>query len=61
MALESHLAELERKHRSLEVELHDAKLHPSLDDLKVAELKRQKLRLRDEIHKLKEKVTTTRH
>ncbi|EKF40491.1 YdcH family protein [Nitratireductor indicus] len=52
MSLESHLAELKRKHGELERELDDAKLHPSVDELDLAELKRRKLAIKDEIEKL---------
>jgi hypothetical protein len=53
MPLENHLTELQRKHQSLEREIQDALAHPSTDDLKLAELKRRKLLLKDEIAKLK--------
>lgn len=53
MALQTHLNELERKHQALEREIQDAMAHPSSDDLRVAELKRRKLQLKDEITKLK--------
>jgi hypothetical protein len=53
MAIQAHLAELERKHRILESELHDALRHLSTDDLRIAELKRRKLMLKDEIERLK--------
>jgi hypothetical protein len=53
MAIQAHLAELERKHESLENELHEALLHPSVDDLQVAELKRRKLQVKDEIERLR--------
>lgn len=53
MPLQNHLTELERKHDALERELHDATVRPASDDLKVAELKRRKLQLKDEISKLK--------
>lgn len=53
MPLENHLAELERKHQALERELEDALSHSSIDDLELAELKRKKLQLKDEIEKLK--------
>lgn len=53
MAVQAHLAELERKHRVLEDELHDALNHPSTDALKIAELKRRKLVVRDEIERLR--------
>ena len=54
MAMQAHLAELERRHRALESEIHDALAHPSADDLKLAELKRRKLQLKDEIARLRQ-------
>ena len=56
MSLESHLAELKRKHGELEREIDDAKLHPSVDELDVAQLKRRKLAIKDEMEKLKSAV-----
>jgi hypothetical protein len=53
MAVQNHLAELERKHSALERELHEATCHPSTDDVRLAELKRRKLQLKDEISRLK--------
>ena len=53
MTQQSHLAELERKHQALEREIQDAMSHPGTDDLKLAELKRRKLQLKDEIEKLR--------
>jgi hypothetical protein len=53
MPLQNHLSELERKHQALEREIQDALSHPSTNDLKLAELKRRKLQLKDEIAKLK--------
>ena len=54
MAIESHLAELERRHQALEHEISEALAHPSTDDLKIAELKRRKLHVKDEISRLKQ-------
>lgn len=54
MAIESHLAELEQRHQSLERELTEALTHPSIDDLHIAELKRKKLHVKDEIARLKQ-------
>ncbi len=54
MSMQSHLAELERRHRALEEEISDALMHPSTDDLKIAELKRRKLQVKDEIARLKQ-------
>jgi hypothetical protein len=53
MSIQSHLAELERRHQALEQELNDAITHPSIDDLTIAELKRRKLLVKDEISRLK--------
>ena len=53
MSMQSHLAALEMRHRTLESELNDAIMHPSTDDLKIAELKRRKLLLKDEIARLR--------
>jgi len=61
MAIQAHLVELERKHRVLESELHDALQHLSTDDLKIIELKRRKLMVKDEIERLKLAVAETLH
>jgi hypothetical protein len=53
MAIESHLAELERRHQALEQEISEALTHPSTDGLKIAELKRRKLHVKDEIARLR--------
>ncbi|RDI57269.1 YdcH family protein [Microvirga subterranea] len=57
MALQNHLAELERKHRALEREIQDALNHPSMDDTRLVELKRRKLQLKDEITRLRDTRT----
>jgi hypothetical protein len=54
MSLQSHLAELERRHMALQREIELEELHPGADELKVHELKRRKLMLKDEITKLKQ-------
>jgi hypothetical protein len=54
MSMQSHLEELEKKHRSLETELSECLAHPGVDDLTVRELKRRKLLLRDEIERLRQ-------
>lgn len=53
MPLQNHLSELERRHEALEREIHDVAARPSGDASRVAELKRRKLQLKDEIHRLK--------
>jgi hypothetical protein len=54
MSIQAHLAELEKRHQVLEEELNDALAHPSTDDLKLAELKRRKLQVKDEIARLRQ-------
>ncbi len=57
MSIQAHLAELERRHEALENEINDALAHPSTDDLKLAELKRRKLQVKDEIARLRGDVS----
>ncbi len=52
MSLKNHLNELMMKHRALEKELADATAHPASTDSLVAEIKRRKLRVKDEITKI---------
>ena len=53
MPVESHIQELERKHEALGKEIEEAITHPSADDLEIADMKRRKLQLKDEIEKLR--------
>jgi len=52
MSLQAHLSELTAKHKALEVELAEAMAHPASTDAEIAELKRKKLRIKDEITRL---------
>ena len=61
MTIQAHLAELEKRHRALEDELAEAMTHPSTDDLKIAELKRRKLLVKDEIARLSHDTSTSVH
>jgi hypothetical protein len=56
MAIESHLAELEKRHEALEEQISEALTHPSTDDLQLLELKRKKLHVKDEIARLRHDV-----
>lgn len=58
MAVPASLDELAQRHRALERRIEEEMTRPSADDIKITELKRQKLRLKDEIAKLK---AATRH
>ena len=60
MSLETHLAELERRHQALEDEISEALTHPS-DGLKIAELKRRKLQVKDEIARLQHESSVSVH
>ena len=53
MTIKAHLADLERRHKALEQEIAEAIAHSSTDDLKIAELKRRKLILKDEIERVR--------
>ena len=61
MAIQAHLVELERKHKVLENELHEALVHLSTDDLRILELKRRKLMVKDAIERLKNTAGETLH
>lgn len=52
MTIQSHISELERRHAALERRIEEARQHPSVDPVEVAELKRHKLQLKDEIVRL---------
>ena len=53
MSVESHLAQLERKHSALEQAIAAEMAHAHQDDNKIAAMKRKKLLLKDEIAKLR--------
>ena len=53
MSLQSHLAELEKRHRALEDEINDCLMHRGTDDLTIVELKRRKLQVKEEIERLR--------
>jgi hypothetical protein len=52
MSLSSHLQELKRKHQSLSTKVEEAQRAPGIDDLHIADLKKQKLRIKEEITRL---------
>ena len=53
MAIEARIRELDARHRSLEELIEDEMSHLSSDDLRVRELKRRKLRLKEEMEALR--------
>lgn len=52
MNMNAHLQELRRKHESLSDRVEREQRSPGTDALAIAELKKQKLRLKEEIHRL---------
>lgn len=52
MSLTSHIEELRRKHQALADKVEEAQRAPGFDDLALAEMKKQKLRLKEEISRL---------
>lgn len=58
MAMSAHLAELAERHRALEERIDQAVASPGSDDLEIRRLKQEKLRLKDEMERLKRE---TRH
>ena len=53
MAVEARLRELGARHQSLEDAIQDELRRPATDETRVKELKRQKLRLKDELESLR--------
>ena len=52
MATKTHLSELQKKHASLEQAIDDEFHRPAPDTIKVSDLKKQKLRIKEEITRL---------
>ena len=57
MTLATHLAELSEKHRTLEQQIEEELARPGGDDLQISKLKKERLRIKDEITKLRSKAT----
>lgn len=58
MSLEAHLAELAEKHRVLERKIEEEEARLGSDDLEIRRLKQEKLKLKDQIVRLR---SETRH
>lgn len=52
MTLSSHVQELRRRHETLSKRVEEAQRSPGTDALVIAELKKQKLKLKEEIQRL---------
>jgi hypothetical protein len=58
MTLAAHLAELSEKHRLLERKIAEELARPGSDDIQINQLKKERLRIKDEMAKLQK---STRH
>lgn len=52
MTVQSHVAELRKKHQNLSDQVERAQRMPAADDLAIASMKKEKLRLKQEIERL---------
>ncbi len=52
MSVNAHVEQLKKKHESLSEAVEAAQRAPGTDDLAIADLKKQKLRIKEEIHRL---------
>ncbi|HGG64027.1 YdcH family protein [Profundibacter sp.] len=52
MTMSSHLNELRKKHQNLSEMVEQEQRNPGADDLYIVDLKKQKLRLKEEISRL---------
>ncbi len=58
MSMHNHLVELEKRHQAVKKQIEMEMHHPSSSDLRIAELKRRKLQIKDEINKLQSATTS---
>lgn len=52
MALQGHIQELSEKHKRLEELIETELTHPDWDEVRIAALKKEKLRIKDELQRL---------
>ncbi len=53
MALQGHIQELSEKHKRIEQLIETELSHPEWDDVRVAARKKEKLRIKDELERLR--------
>ncbi|MGZ8364280.1 MAG: YdcH family protein [Caulobacteraceae bacterium] len=53
MAMDARIRELDSRHQTLDRQIQEELSHPAADDLRVRELKRKKLRLKEQIEGLR--------
>lgn len=57
MALKAHLNALSTRHHNIDLALNDELKRASRDDVRITELKRKKLKLKDEISQLRRRTS----
>ena len=53
MAMQGHIQELSEKHKRLQELIENEMTHPTWDESRVAALKKEKLRIKDELERLR--------
>jgi hypothetical protein len=53
MALQGHMQELSEKHKKLQEMIETEMSHPDWDEVRVSALKKEKLRIKDELERLR--------
>ena len=56
MAVDARIRELGNRHQSLERAIQDEMSRPAADDVRLKEMKRQKLRLKEEMQALRDQI-----
>lgn len=59
MTIQAHLATLQKRHEALERDIQTAMSQPGSSDLKITELKRKKLALKQEMERLRHQNNPT--
>lgn len=52
MSVASHIAELKKKHEALSTQVEEAQRSPGVSDAEIADLKKMKMKLKEEISRL---------
>ena len=53
MPIDARIRELDARHMRLDQKIDDAIKHPSMDSLEIAQLKKEKLQIKEEIEQLR--------
>ena len=56
MAIKAHVETLNKRHQELEIAISSESKHPSHDEFRIVELKRQKLKIKDQLEELRSQM-----